>query len=90
MIKNDELYRGRIDQVNEAKRTSVRIFVSSTFTGKYASNETCCHVHAVDFIDTVEERDLLIGYVYPVLRQYCLETYNIQFQVILLHECLTQ
>jgi hypothetical protein len=32
-------------------------------------------------LDTVEERDILIQNVYPKLRQYCLQKYNVQFQV---------
>ena len=32
-------------------------------------------------IDTVDERDALIECVYPELQEYCLQRYNIQFQV---------
>jgi len=33
-------------------------------------------------IDTTDERNGLIDRVYPRLREYCLNKYNIQFQVI--------
>lgn len=36
MATDDELYRGRIDHIADRKLTSVRIFISSTFTGKSA------------------------------------------------------
>jgi hypothetical protein len=32
-------------------------------------------------LDTVDERDALIESVYPELREYCLQKYNVQFQV---------
>lgn len=32
------------------------------------------------FSDTVDERNALIKYVYPKLREYCLQTYKILFQ----------
>jgi len=35
----------------------------------------------VSLPDTVDERDALIESVYPELRKYCLEKYNVQFQV---------
>ena len=34
----------------------------------------------VSFSDTVDERNGLIKYVYPKLREYCLQTYGIPFQ----------
>lgn len=34
------------------------------------------------FTDTTEERNGLIDCVYPRLREYCLNKYKIQFQVI--------
>jgi len=33
-MENEQLYRGRFDHVGDRKLNSVRLFVSSTFTGE--------------------------------------------------------
>jgi len=38
MTTDNDLYRGRIKNVADYNRTSVRIFVSSTFTGESSLN----------------------------------------------------
>ena len=78
MVIDNELYRGRIDQIADRKLTSVRIFISSTFTGKSAILKLIDRLY---LIDTTEERDSLIQAVYPKLREYCRQKYKIQFQV---------
>ncbi len=79
-MEDERLYRGRFDHVGDRKLNSVRIFISSTFSGKLLWERIVRFVFSHS--DTTEERNGLIECVYPRLREYCLKKYNIQFQVI--------
>lgn len=80
----DHLFRGCIDRVKDRKSNAVRVFISSTFTGKQSriKNNDLSTVRSP--LDTVEERDRLILSVYPKLRSYCQQTYQTEFQVSML------
>ena len=80
-MEDDSLYRGRFDQVGDRKFNSVRVFVSSTFTGE-SFDKQILKYRIFASLDTTNERNGLIESVYPRLREYCVSKYNIQFQVI--------
>ena len=82
MLIDKELFRGRIDHIADRKLTSVRIFISSTFTGRVVRRKYFQPMNSIFIrIDTTEERDALIQSVYPKLREYCRQKYKIAFQV---------
>jgi hypothetical protein len=83
MLPDNQLFRGRFHNVHDRRPTSVRIFISSTFSGEILFSNQNIEKKLIfhSLTDTIEERDELMKNVYPKLRDYCLQTYNIQFQV---------
>ena len=80
---------GNFDEIPREKSKIVKIFLSSTFSGKLIilSLEFFCNIktHRIDLtlrLDTHAERDYLIANVYPKLKTYCKSKYGIDFQVI--------
>ena len=82
-MEDELLYRGRFNHIGDRKLNSIRLFVSSTFTGMLFPKITFKgRYFFILTSDTTEERNGLIDRVYPRLREYCLAKYKIQFQVI--------
>ena len=63
----NNILKGRFDHLLKDRSKSVRIFMSSTFTGlikKFIINVFLTHLNQT-ISDTHEERDYLIAYIYP-------------------------
>ncbi|CAF2768681.1 unnamed protein product [Rotaria sp. Silwood2] len=61
-----DILRGRCQEIPEVRSKVVRVFISSTFSGRAYY--------------TLSERDSLIDNVFPKLKDYCREKYGLEFQ----------
>lgn len=80
-MEDEDIYRGRFEHLPDRQLKSIRIFLSSTFSGKLPEVMRL-YFHSLHLQDTTEERNGLIEFVYPKLRDYCFNQYHIQFQVL--------
>ena len=80
-----QIVRGDYSNLPKDKSKVVRIFLSSTFSGKLEfSSQKYFNLDKNYFFfvsDTHTERDYLIANVYPKLKTFCNTEYNIDFQV---------
>ena len=74
-----DLLRGRAQELPDVRSKIVRVFVSSTFTGKQSFLRTEKDLSFL--VDTLAERDSLIENIFPKLKDYCREKYGLEFQV---------
>ena len=84
-----DILRGRYQKIPELRKKEVRIFISSTFTGKNFLRSNLNNFLFFAFLcntinkkDTMAERDYLIERIFPKLKEYCKRKYDLDFQVI--------
>ena len=75
-----DVLRGRCQELPEARSKLVRVFISSTFSGR-RSDIVLNQIIFSGRIDTSTERDSLIESVFPRLKEYCRAKYGLEFQV---------
>ena len=76
----NDLLRGRCENVPEIRSKVIRMFLSSTFSGEIITNIIKID-DSLSPVDTLAERDSLIECVFPKLKEYCRENYGLEFQV---------
>lgn len=81
----DMIFQGALDPtLPPVSSKIVRIFTSSTFTGKYYI--VFCYVMMFNDVenlhkDTTMERNTLMAKCYPRIKDYCREKHGLEFQV---------
>lgn len=80
------LCNGNFSNLPQIKSSLVRIFLSSTFSGKHILFQNkkyiCLLTNFIVIIkDTHDERDYLIEKIYPLLKIYFAEQFGFEFQV---------
>ena len=74
--------RGRSQELPAVRSKVVRVFVSSTFTGRVQRfSLSITRGKSNSDLDTLTERDSLIENIFPKLKDYCREKYGLEFQV---------
>ena len=82
----DKIFAGSLETLPPVSSKIVRIFTSSTFTGKavvlfveFRPNVRNLKPRLI--VDTSMERNTLMAQVYPKLKDYCREKHGLEFQV---------
>ncbi|ENN71567.1 hypothetical protein D910_10358, partial [Dendroctonus ponderosae] len=71
----DLIFAGSLESLPPVSSKIVRIFTSSTFTGKDSKK---CTVQAAQ--NTTMERNTLMAKCYPKIKDYCREKHGLEFQ----------
>lgn len=79
----DLIFAGSLESLPPVSSKIVRIFTSSTFTGKISLSTKTKKIHAKYCVisDTTMERNTLMAQCYPKLKDYCREKHGLEFQV---------
>lgn len=83
--KFKDILRGSIVDLPKQRSRIISVFLSSTFTGEITLSVSLGY----DFVsfkrssiqDMKNERDTIIKNLYPELKKYCQNNYNLDFQV---------
>ncbi len=75
------VFYGKLDNLPSLASKIVRIFTSSTFTGR-KMNIILYKISFFYYLDTSMERNSLMQHTYPKLKEYCREKHGLEFQVV--------